>query len=205
MKELDRRLDLDFDELLTSPKLELKLCPAELDKQLLELYESVSKGPSGDLLRIIGGGSDVALQHIYMKRQARKQLSTANALNFAAPFFVDNSFDSTDENSRTASQWIQWAMTRNLPSNGTAPFYFRSPQKSTEEPNGVQATRNENAKDNNLRMSFLLPVSSSSFYDSLSSRSTSWNGMAVRTQSRLIANARRSSSQRCGKGLSLLI
>ena len=38
LKELDKRLDLDVDELLESPKLKVKLSPAELDRQLLEFY-----------------------------------------------------------------------------------------------------------------------------------------------------------------------
>jgi hypothetical protein len=207
IKELDRRLDLDFDELLTSPKLEVKLSPAELDKQLLDLFESMSKGQSGDLLRVIaGGGNDVALQHRYMKRQARKQLSAANALNFTAPFFADSSFENTDENSRTASQWVRWAMRRNLPTNGTTPLYLRPTQKSAEEPRRVQATPDQKEeKDNNLRMSLLRPGSSLSMYDYSSLRSSSWCGMAVSPSSRLITNAGRLSAQRCGKGLSLLI
>lgn len=206
VKELDRRLDLDFDELLTSPKLEWKLSPAELDKQLLELFESISKGPSGDLLRIIGGGNDVALQHSYMKRQARKQLSAANALNFTAPFFVDNSFENTDENSRTTTQWVRWAMSRNLPTKGTTPLYFRPSRKSAEELGSVQTTPNQKEeKDNNLRMSLRQPGTSMSMHDYSSLRSSSWSGMAVPPSSRLIANARRLSAQRCGRGLSLLI
>jgi hypothetical protein len=205
VKELDRRLDLDIDELLTSPKLEFKLSPAELDKQLLELFESISKGPSGDLLRIIGGGADVALQHNYMKRQARKQLSAANAMNFTAPFFVDNSFENTDENSRTASQWVRWAMSRNLPTNGTTPVYFR-PQKSSGEPSKVRATPSQKEeKDNNMRMSLRQPGTSMSMHDYSSFRGSSWTGMAVPPSSRLISNARKLSAQRCGKGLSLLI
>jgi hypothetical protein len=67
--------DVDFDELFESPKLRVMLSPAELDKSLLELYESISKTPGGDLLRVIGGGGSIGLQNIYMKRQARKQQS----------------------------------------------------------------------------------------------------------------------------------
>ena len=60
--ELDKRLDVDLDELLSSPKLRVKLSPAKLDKLLLELYDSVVQGPSGDVFRVIGGGSNVGRQ-----------------------------------------------------------------------------------------------------------------------------------------------
>ncbi len=71
--ELDKRLDLDLDEVLESPKLKLQLSPAELDKQLLDLYTKISEGPSGDVFRVIGGGANVGRQNLYMKQQARNQ------------------------------------------------------------------------------------------------------------------------------------
>ena len=70
VKELDKRLDLDLDEVLGSPKLKVKLSPAELDKILLELYNNVVEGPGADVLRIIGGGANVGRQKYYMKQQA---------------------------------------------------------------------------------------------------------------------------------------
>ena len=70
IKELDKRLDVDLDELLESPKLKLKLSPAELDKGLLELYNNISDNPGGDVFRIIGGGANVGRQKYYMKQQA---------------------------------------------------------------------------------------------------------------------------------------
>ena len=207
VKELNRRLDLDIDELLNSPKLELKLSPAELDKQCLELFESVSSGPGGDILRIIGGGNDVALQYRYMKRQARKQLKAANALNFTLPFFVGGSVDNTDENSRSASQWVRWTMRRNLPTNGTMPIYPPTLQGAVED-NASKKTAASSQKEteNNLRMSLLRPSALTSGLDSWSSRrGSSWTGMGVPHPSRLITNARMLSSRRSGKGLSLLI
>merc|ERR1712157_645748 len=56
-----------------SQTLQIKLSPAELDKQLLELYISVTKGLSGDVLRVIGGGTDVGKQFLYLQQQAVKR------------------------------------------------------------------------------------------------------------------------------------
>lgn len=70
IKELDKRLDYDLDELLDSPKLKFKLSPAELDKILLEFYNNISEGPGGDVLRMIGGGANVGRQKYYMKQQS---------------------------------------------------------------------------------------------------------------------------------------
>eukprot|EP00816_Leptocylindrus_hargravesii_P003400 CAMPEP_0196806770 /NCGR_PEP_ID=MMETSP1362-20130617/6685_1 /TAXON_ID=163516 /ORGANISM="Leptocylindrus danicus, Strain CCMP1856" /LENGTH=816 /DNA_ID=CAMNT_0042180399 /DNA_START=235 /DNA_END=2685 /DNA_ORIENTATION=+ len=72
LEELDKRLDIDLDQILSEPKLRLALSPAELDKRLLDFYDNFSKGPGGDLLRIIGGGANVGAQNLYLKRQARK-------------------------------------------------------------------------------------------------------------------------------------
>ena len=72
INELDKRLDLDLDELMSSPKLRVKLSPAKLDKLLLELYDSVADGPSGDVFRVIGGGVNVGKQDLYLKQQQTK-------------------------------------------------------------------------------------------------------------------------------------
>ena len=72
VKELNKRLDLDVDTLLGSPKLRLQLSPAELDKRLLEFYNTVSESSSGDVLRVIGGGNNVGRQNYYLKQQAQK-------------------------------------------------------------------------------------------------------------------------------------
>lgn len=74
--ELDKRLDVDLDELLSSPKLRVKLSPAKLDKLLLELYDSVTEGPSGDVFRVIGGGANVGMQNLYLKQQQSKMAKT---------------------------------------------------------------------------------------------------------------------------------
>ena len=47
MTELNKKLDLDIDDILESPKLRLNLSPAELDNQLLDLYKWVADGPRG--------------------------------------------------------------------------------------------------------------------------------------------------------------
>ena len=72
VNELEKKLDLDLATVLASPKLRLKLSAAELDKQLLELYNKVSQSPSGDVLRVVGGGTDVGKQNLYVKQQARR-------------------------------------------------------------------------------------------------------------------------------------
>lgn len=110
--ELGKRLDLDFEKILDSPKLQLQLSPAELDKRLLELYEGVAGGPGGDLLRVIVGGNDVAFQTLYIKRNAaRKRGKDASRSVAFGPFDGDD----RDDNARTASQWVQRTLKRNLP------------------------------------------------------------------------------------------
>ena len=118
--ELDKRLDLDIDEIFTSPKLRLQLSPAELDKSLLELYNKVVEGPSGDVFRVIGGGGPVGLQNMYMKRQAarktRKQLVKGeDVLLDLLPTYVG---EASDKGETTAAQSVRRALSRNLPANG---------------------------------------------------------------------------------------
>lgn len=108
MNELDKRLDLDIDFTLQSPKLRLQLSPAELDKQLLELYKNVADGPSGDVLRIIGGGNDVALQDFYVKNKKRRP---KNRQSFLGPTIGED----IEEKERTTSQLVNSVLKRNLP------------------------------------------------------------------------------------------
>jgi hypothetical protein len=118
VKELNKRLDLDIDRIIESPKLRLQLSPAELDQRLLELYKSVAEGPTGDVLRIIGGGQEVALQDFYIKsratRKAAKDPQALEKLRFG-PFQTRG--DDTDDARRTASQWVNLVLRRNLPKN----------------------------------------------------------------------------------------
>jgi len=106
VNELDKRLDLDIDFILQSPKLSLKLSPAELDKQLLDLYKNVADGPRGDVLRVIGGGNDVALQDRYVKRKKRRLKNRQSLLGPVT---------SAEEKERTTSQWVNSVLKRNLP------------------------------------------------------------------------------------------
>jgi hypothetical protein len=108
LSELNKRLDLDLDEILESPKLRLKLSPAELDKSLLELYDKISESPSGDILRLISGGGGVALQNLYMKRQGQKSGGLIEAL----PYFLDDV--EMEENGKMPVQRVRLAMKRNL-------------------------------------------------------------------------------------------
>lgn len=110
--ELDKRLDLDLDEILESPKLRLQLSPAELDKQLLDLYTKVSESPSGDVFRVIGGGANVGRQNLYMKQQARKQAKNDLDL-FTLPVFAG--LEDMDDRERTTTQWVKLALNRTLP------------------------------------------------------------------------------------------
>lgn len=151
IKDLDSRLDLDIDELVSSPKLELKLSPAELDRQCLELYQTLAQGPGGDVLRAIGGGQEVALQHQYMRRQARNQLKAAQAMNLTSPFVVDRSVDSTDARARTPSQWVKWTMKKNLPTNGTD-FLVRVPPPVPVDDKKPITTHWKDERRNNLHM-----------------------------------------------------
>jgi len=115
--ELDKRLDADVELLLGSPKLKIQLSPAELDRQLLDLYNNLSESPSGDVLRVIGGGSTVGRQNYYLRQQAlkaarEKRLSKRNEdrarFRPSLPQPVDGDEDAT------ASSWVQKALRRNL-------------------------------------------------------------------------------------------
>lgn len=112
LKELDRRLDLDIDEILESPKLQLQLSPAELDKSLLELYNAASESPGGDILRVIGGGGRVGLQNFYMKQQAAKQRKKTRNLGFdLLPALVEEVY--TEEKELKPTEWVRKALNSN--------------------------------------------------------------------------------------------
>jgi hypothetical protein len=128
--DLEKRLDLDLDTMLESPKLRLKLSPAELDKQLLEFYNVVTKGPSGDVLRLIGGGNDVGKQNEYLKRQAKKKKNnTVHASSESAstsvnglPLLGDSTIPddvSSGGAPSTPTRGVKSALRRNLPLNMT--------------------------------------------------------------------------------------
>jgi hypothetical protein len=106
--ELDKRLDVDVDTLLGSPKLKIQLSPAELDRQLLDLYNNLSESPSGDVLRVIGGGSTVGRQNYYLRQQAVKAVREKRKFRLNQPNPI------MDGEETTASTWIQRALRKNL-------------------------------------------------------------------------------------------
>jgi hypothetical protein len=110
--ELDKRLDVNLDELLDSPKLRVKLSPAKLDKLLLDLYDSVTKGPSGDVLRVIGGGANVGRQAQYIKQQ-QKMANMQDQGN--SPIFDFSSFANNSVEASTPSGLVRRALKRNFP------------------------------------------------------------------------------------------
>lgn len=116
--DLEKRLDVDIDDILESPKLRLKISPAELDKQLLELYDQLTRGPGGDVLRLIGGGGQVGMQNLYMRRLAQKRKKRTGRIPDPVPFYLADS-EATDS-SRTLVGGIRRALRRNLPSQPSA-------------------------------------------------------------------------------------
>ena len=125
LKELDRRLDLDVDELLGSPKLKVKLSPAELDRRLLDFYNNLYQSPGSDVLRVIGGGSNVGRQNYYLKQQALKRRQDAirkrrdavraggdqHPLGTRVPQFLE---DVGTGEEQIATRWIKRTLQRNL-------------------------------------------------------------------------------------------
>ena len=175
MNELEKRLDLDLDEILESPKLRLALSPAELDKQLLELYNRVTDGPGGDILRIVGGGQEVALQSLYLRRQAFKQRAKNPRYD---PLFAftgldgDDDDDDFDMDQKTVSDWVSRALRRNLqrrptsttPSqNGDASHNGKESSEKTESSSMKMSISFPGAKQNLARSGVRVSSASSSF------------------------------------------
>lgn len=121
ISELEKRLDVDVDTILESPKLRLQLSPAELDNRLLDFYNGVIKGSSGDYLRLLSGGSRVGMQNLYMKQQAQQQRRRERRPNddgtpaFSSALLHDEEDDLSEEKDRSAAQWVKLALRRNLP------------------------------------------------------------------------------------------
>lgn len=109
--ELDKRLDVDLDELLSSPKLRVKLSPAKMDKLMLELYDSVVQGERGDVFRVIGGGATVGRQLRYIKEQQSK-LSKSQYQDTATLAEIGLMSDSE---AITPTNLVKAALQRNLP------------------------------------------------------------------------------------------
>ena len=150
--ELSKRLDIDIEEAITSPKLKLQLSPADLDSSLLELYEKMIESPGGDLLRLIGGGGAVAMQNLYLRRQVEKERVKNGWLPDVFPSLVDEADD--DVMGDGPLQRIRWAMRKNIPPSSTGstgnhrgPFTLSQANK-----------RPVSDKDTRLKMSSSLPV-----------------------------------------------
>jgi hypothetical protein len=131
--DLDKRLDLDIDQMLETPKLRLQLSPAELDKRLLELYKNVAEGPSGDVLRNFVGGNEVALQDLYLKKQAAKERARNPGSRGKLSFGPVHAVGEDSDEKRTASQWVNLALRRNLPKSdvGNVPSSDEKKDKTT--------------------------------------------------------------------------
>ena len=165
-EDLEKQLDLDIDEILESPKLRLKLSPAELDKSLLDFYDKMSASATGDVLRLIGGGGQIGLQNLYIRRQALKKRdrSGRDVFPFDSIDLEDPSDSDEDvESDRTASQWIRWAIRRNLP------------QSSTSDLRGPRPSNGRRKKNDSTRMSTSLHM-----YNPQRRLST-WSGLAPPT------------------------
>lgn len=115
VSELNKRLDLDLDEILLSPKLTLKLSPAELDKSLLDLYDKISESPSGDILRVIGGGGQIGLQNLYLRRKALKDRGRSGSDLIVPELFAVNDWMEPKNHDRSPTHWVRLALQRNLP------------------------------------------------------------------------------------------
>ncbi|KAL7537180.1 hypothetical protein ACHAXR_007648 [Thalassiosira sp. AJA248-18] len=111
--ELDKRLDVDLDEFLSSPKLRVKLSPAKLDKLLLDLYDGVVQGPRGDVFRVVGGGANVGRQNLYIK-QKQQQSKLAESHYEGKPPLV-NAAPISDSEASTPTIVVKRALKRNLP------------------------------------------------------------------------------------------
>jgi hypothetical protein len=153
--ELDKRLDLDIDTILESPKLRLQLSPAELDNRLLNFYNELVKGPGGDVIRLGVGGTTVGRQNLYMKKQAQKNrrrqrsgLEYDDAFTLPAFSQVD---EITDERNRTPTQWVTLALRRNLPSKNANSASF------VPKPTTTKGTTKEERSKKTTQMTMLSP------------------------------------------------
>ena len=133
--------------------MRLQLSPAELDKQLLEFYKSVVDGPSGDILRVIGGGQDVALQDLYIKNNSLRKRSEISHSPGKVRFGASEDPDKgSDEEERTASQWVNFILRRNLPKVDDR----ESHRGSRDDKNDKSKEMNMTLRTNNARKQFHL-------------------------------------------------
>ena len=117
LSEIDKRLDLDVDSLLSSPKLKIQLSPAELDRQLLDLYNKVADNPGSDILRTVLGGANVGRQSYYLKQQARKEKTRSRIekeSKVSIPQFLD---DEGVGGNKSVTTWVKKTLRRNMNSD----------------------------------------------------------------------------------------
>lgn len=147
--ELDKRLDVNLDELLSSPKLRVKLSPAKLDKLLLEFYDDVTAGPRGDVLRIIGGGATVGRQNLYVKQQQKLAAkSNHRGKQLTVDVEVGSSGDANTDLASSPTSLVKHALEHNLP-------------KGVENHPTSATTRKQNKEREAPRMSLVTKKSSS--------------------------------------------
>jgi len=168
VSELDKRLDLDLDEILNSPKLRFKLSPAELDAQLLDLYTSLTQGPGSDAIRSILGGEDVAKQSL----KSRKRGKTKTLKNPKPVFSPDPNF--SIEKELIPQKLVENTLKRNFPLSYEDKFDGESLDI------GVGSSRNSDIGETRTKMNL-----SQIQYNHLSrSRSNvsakQWGGIAVK-------------------------
>jgi hypothetical protein len=117
LAELKKTFDFDIDELLDSPKLRVKLSPAEMDKALLKLYDTISESPGGDILRVIAGGGPIGLQNLYMRRHVEKErwrrLREGRNFDLFPTYLFDD--DRREAKRTTASYLVRTSLRRNIP------------------------------------------------------------------------------------------
>jgi len=153
VRELDKRLELDVDKLLSSPKLKLQLSPAELDRLLLRFYNTVADGPSGDILRWIGAGGSatVATQYLYLRNQEIKTRRRKWARELSNSEIARSSYTSMPqflediglERGQTATKWVKKALKRNL-------------KQSSFTPSAEDSERSNSSSKNTPRMSSMI-------------------------------------------------
>lgn len=199
--------------MLESPKLEVKLSPAELDRQCLDLYQSMSKGAGGDVLRLIGGGQEVGMQSLYMQNQALKErLSSGGTVNGTMPFFVDMEVEQTKKEDRTASQWVSWTMKQNL-KNTHANYHLTAPpppktMKQSRISNKEDLVGNSNTQSgssSSLKMSLQHSISRRDLGLSRTMRSDDWSSMRIPPSSDQSSKRAMQLSSRGSLRVSLLI
>lgn len=116
VSELNKRLDLDLDDILGSPKVRLSLSPAELDKQLLDLYEKVTEGPGGEAVRFVFGGEYTAKQpNKKAKNKGTSNIVIQDSSQLTHQKSVGAQVEILEESEIIPSKRVSRTLARNLP------------------------------------------------------------------------------------------